>query len=59
MKAEKVVLSCSWRSWSSTGTVLMVGGLVLSSETATIREKVERSEANCETDKGNFQVKQN
>ena len=24
--------SGSWRSWSSTGTVLMVGGLVLSSE---------------------------
>ena len=47
--------SGSWRSWSSTGTVLMVGGLVLSSE----REKVERSEANCETDKGDFQVKRN
>ena len=38
--------SSSWRSWSSTGTVLMVGGLVLSSE--NINDQGESGAERCE-----------
>ena len=49
--------SCgSWRSWSSAGNVLMVGGLVLSSEN---RNDQGESGAERETDKDDFQAKRN
>ena len=51
--------SGSWQSWSSTGTVLMVRGLVLSSENSIDPGESGADRSELRDGEGDFQVKQN
>ena len=51
--------SGSWRSWSSTGTVLMVGGLVLSSENRNDQGESGAERSELRDGQGQFKVKRN